>query len=59
MKAFVKLLLVLGTLGAVGAAAYRPAVGYWRERNRVRWETAAVVRGDAVRYKLAHGLHGG
>lgn len=55
MKAFVKLLLVLGLVGAAGAAAYQPAIGYWRERNRVRWDTAAVIRGDAVRYVISTG----
>lgn len=50
MKTWLKFLLALGVVGAAGAASYKPATEYWRERNRVRWETVEVIRGDATRF---------
>ena len=46
MRTFVKLLIVLLVLGGIGAAAYRPAVDYWRQRQRPQWRTDQVVRGE-------------
>ncbi|MEO1526207.1 MAG: efflux RND transporter periplasmic adaptor subunit [Planctomycetota bacterium] len=50
MKIVLKLLIVFGILGAIGAAAYQPAMAYWERRNRVEWETAEVTSGDITRY---------
>lgn len=48
MKTLWKLFVVLLILGGIGAAGYRPAVNYWKQRNRPQWRTDAVVRGDIV-----------
>ncbi|QEF96701.1 Macrolide export protein MacA [Stieleria maiorica] len=50
MKMFVKMLVVMSVLIGIGTLGYKPAVTYWQERNRVRWETAAIIRGDVTRY---------
>jgi len=50
MKTWLKFLVALAVVGATGAAAFKPATEYWKERNRVRWETVAVIRGDATRF---------
>lgn len=55
MRKFVKLLIVLLALGGVGAAAYRPALDYWRQRNRPVWRTDQVVRGDLLAFVNATG----
>ena len=44
-----KVLFALAAVASIGAAAYSPTRDYLRERNRVRWETSAVARGDLVR----------
>ncbi len=49
MRFLVKCLIVLAILGGGAAAAYKPAVDYWRQRNKPEWETADVIKGDAVR----------
>ncbi len=48
MRLLVKILIVLLVIGGVVAAAYRPALDYWRQRNRPEWRTDQVVRGDLV-----------
>lgn len=48
MRKLAKFLIILLVLGGIGAAAYRPALDYWRQRNRPRWRTDEVVRGDLV-----------
>jgi HlyD family secretion protein len=48
MRKFVKFVIILLVLGGIGAAAYRPALDYWRQRNRPQWRTDQVVRGDLV-----------
>jgi HlyD family secretion protein len=50
MKTIIKLLILIGILGAIGLIGFKPATDYWEERNRVHWETAAVVRGDVTRF---------
>ena len=50
MRTLLKLLIVVGALGAVGAVGYRPARDYWRERNKITWDTAAVESGDITRF---------
>lgn len=50
MRAIFKLLITVGVIGAAGAAAYRPALDYWKERNKVTWETAEIESGDITRY---------
>ncbi|TVS15319.1 MAG: efflux RND transporter periplasmic adaptor subunit [Planctomycetaceae bacterium] len=48
MRLLVKSLIVLLVIGGIAAAAYRPAVDYWRHRNRPQWRTDQVVRGDLI-----------
>lgn len=48
MKTLLKLFAVLLILGGIGAAGYRPAVKYWKQRNRPQWRADQVVRGDIV-----------
>lgn len=55
MRTLVKIGLVLLILGGAGAAAYRPARNYWNERNRPKWRTAEVVRGNIVEVVNATG----
>ena len=47
-----KLPIVLSVTGLVAVAgaglAYKPAAEYWKNRNRVEWETAEVSRGDIL-----------
>ena len=47
-----KLPIVLSVTGLVVVAgaglAYKPAAEYWKNRNRVEWETAEVSRGDIL-----------
>src|SRR5580700_6001336 len=48
MRTVVKLLILLLVLGAIGAAAYRPAAEYWAQRNRILWRTVQVGHGDIL-----------
>ncbi len=48
MRTLVKLFVVLLVLGGLGAAGYRPAMDYWKQRNRPQWRTDKVIRGDMV-----------
>jgi len=48
MKTLLKLFVVLLILGGIGAAGYRPAVKYWKQRNRPQWPAAQGGRGDIV-----------
>ncbi len=50
MKLVFKILIACGILGGIGAALYRPAIDYWEERHRPKWDTAEIVSGDIVRY---------
>ncbi|MEM9587029.1 MAG: efflux RND transporter periplasmic adaptor subunit [Planctomycetota bacterium] len=50
MRRPVKLLMVGGVIAAILGAAYQPAAKYWKDRNRVSWNTAKVSEGDLVRY---------
>ena len=43
-----KFAIVLGVLGGIGAASYRPVVNYWKARHRPVWREAEVIRGDIV-----------
>lgn len=45
MKLLLKIVLVLGVLGAACAAAYKPAMEYWKERNRPSFREVEVTRG--------------
>lgn len=42
--------LFVGISAAIAIVGYQPAAKYLEERNRVRWETASVARGDITRY---------
>jgi HlyD family secretion protein len=48
MKTFVRILVVVGVLAALGTVAYRPAADYWARRYRTNWRTAKVERGTIV-----------
>ena len=46
MKTLFRLLIVFGILGGIGFAAYGPAKNYFDERNRTKWRTQNVTKGD-------------
>lgn len=46
MKTLFRLLAVVGVLGGIGAAAYTPTKNYFDERNRPKWRTQSVTKGD-------------
>lgn len=48
MKKLVRVLLVFVVLGAVTAAAYQPALAYWKKRNTPTWRMAEITRGDII-----------
>lgn len=48
MKALLRFLMIVGGVAALGVAAYQPLSGYWAERNRPKFRTAEVERGDIV-----------
>jgi len=50
MKKFLKIGIFLLIPILLAAAAYKPAVEYWKQRNRPQWRTARVDRGDIVYY---------
>jgi HlyD family secretion protein len=50
MRKWFKFLIAVGVVGAAGAASFKPATEFLRERNRIRWETVEVIRGDATRF---------
>lgn len=50
MKSIFKVLVLFGLVGAVGAAAYQPALRYWKQRNKITWETSEIDSGDITRY---------
>lgn len=46
MKSLLRITVFVLLLIGLGAVAYGPAMTYWKERNRVKWKTVAVVTGD-------------
>lgn len=48
MRGFLKFLLVIGILGGACAAGWRPALDWWAARNRPKFDTLNVERGDVV-----------
>jgi HlyD family secretion protein len=48
MRSFLIAALVLLALAGGGAAAYRPALDYWEQRNMPKWKTAEVVQGEII-----------
>ena len=48
MKTLAKVVVVLLILAGGIALAYRPAMNWWKARNRPQWRTDTVVRGDIV-----------
>src|SRR4051794_28764149 len=48
MKKLFWLSVFLLTAGALLAAGYRPAVTYWKERNRILYRQAELTRGPIV-----------
>jgi HlyD family secretion protein len=55
MKTLVIWLVVLGGIAGLSAAAYQPAVNYWKVRNAPQWRTAEVSRGRIVAVVNASG----
>lgn len=55
LRRLLKLFLVLLVLGGIGAASYRPAKNYWKERNRPKWRQAEVTHGDIIAVRNATG----
>jgi HlyD family secretion protein len=49
LRFFVKLAIFLAVVGILGGVSYGPAMKYWRLRNKPKWQTVTVVRGDAIR----------
>ena len=49
LKFLLKSAVFLAILAGIGGVLYSPAVKYWKDRNRPKWDTAKVIRGDAVR----------
>ncbi len=50
MKTIFRLLIAILLFGATGIVSYQPALNYWKQRNKVTWETAEVLSGDITRY---------
>ena len=48
MKTLLKLLIVLGILGGIGYASYRPVMSYFEQRNKTQWRTQKVEQGEIV-----------
>jgi len=48
MKTFLKIFAVFAVLAAIGAAAYGPTVKMMEERNKPRWRTQSVSKGDII-----------
>ena len=46
MKTLFRLLIVVGILGGIGSAAYFPIKNYFDERNKPKWRTQSVTKGD-------------
>ncbi|MEY2612964.1 MAG: Macrolide export protein MacA [Planctomycetota bacterium] len=48
MKTLLKVLIVLGILGGIGYASYRPLMEYMAKRNKTEWRLQSVELGDIV-----------
>jgi HlyD family secretion protein len=48
MKTLIKLLIFVAILMGIGAAAYKPIKQYVEERNKTKWRTQSVTKGDIV-----------
>ena len=46
MKSLIRVLVIVGAVVGVGVAAYRPVSGYLEERNRPKFRTGKIERGD-------------
>lgn len=55
MRFIFKLFIAVGLIGAASAAGYRPAMEYWKERNKITWETVEIESGDITRYVKSMG----
>ncbi len=55
LKTYIKVLVFLGILGAIGYAAYVPIAKTIAERNKPRWRTAKVKTGDITKMVNATG----
>lgn len=49
MSFLIKLTVFVLVIVGLGWVAYEPTITYLRERNKPKWETAKVIRGDATR----------
>jgi HlyD family secretion protein len=50
MNTLLKLLVLIGVSGGIVTLGYKPATRYWEARNRVQWDTTAIVRGEITRF---------
>jgi HlyD family secretion protein len=50
MRTLGKFIVFFALVGVAGAASYKPAQKYWKERNRIQWDTVEVAKGDITRY---------
>jgi HlyD family secretion protein len=48
MKILLRCLIALVVVGGLAAAAYRPTMDYWAQRNRPHWRKVEVARGRIV-----------
>jgi HlyD family secretion protein len=48
MRTISTLVVSLVVVGGLGSAAYRPALNYWTNRNRIVWRTAKIEQGNIV-----------
>jgi HlyD family secretion protein len=48
MRTLVIVIVVIVALAGVGAAAYKPAMEYWEQRNAPKWKMAEVAEGDII-----------
>ncbi len=55
MNLIARMLVLLVVMGLAGTFGYRPAMKYWKDRNRPNWETEKVVRGDAAAVVISTG----
>src|SRR5687768_9934095 len=48
MKTLLRILLIVGTLAALGVPAYLGGVAYWKAATAIKWRTAEVEKGGII-----------
>jgi HlyD family secretion protein len=48
MRTLLIVIVVVGVLCGIGAAAYKPVTDYWQQRSMPKWRTAEVAEGEIV-----------